>query len=145
MNIPPFFIPIIVGMLAQALKPVLNKKWIQEHVNGRYGRPKYGGMPSAHSAFATSLATIVSLTAGLNSAAFAISIALLILVLDDALRLRIFLERFGVTIGKLVKLLPPESQAEVPPIEQRIGHSISEVMVGALLGIGVTIMLWSLG
>jgi acid phosphatase family membrane protein YuiD len=84
MFFPPFIIPIVVGVFTQLLKPLFNRNWNKEH-HGLEMLPQYGGMPSAHTAFATSLATIVSLTDGINSVTFAIAICVMIFILDDAL------------------------------------------------------------
>lgn len=143
MIIPPFLIPVGVGILAQLSKPIFNKKWWRDQINRSDPLPQYGGMPSAHTAFATSLATIVGLTDGIYTASFAISVGVLIFILDDALRLRVFLGRFGVAIRKLIHLLPEEERKSLPQIEGRIGHTASEVLVGAVIGIIATILIWT--
>lgn len=144
MYFPPFIIPIVVGIFTQLLKPFLNRDWRAEHQGRMEVLPQYGGMPSAHTAFATSLATIVSLVDGINSITFAIAICVMIFILDDALRLRVFLGRFGVAIRRLVKILPEEERKNLPHIEGRIGHRVSEVIVGAFVGIFLTIVLWTI-
>ncbi len=144
MIFPPFIIPIAIGIFAQILKSIINGDWRQEYKTRFDALPQYGGMPSAHTAFATSLATIVSLTDGIRTGSFAVAICLMIFILDDALRLRVFLGRFGVAIRRLIKLLPEEERHNLPHIEGRIGHKVPEVIVGALIGIFGTILLWSL-
>lgn len=145
MFFPPFIIPIVVGVFTQLLKMFFKSNRIPDPEHTRYDvLPQYGGMPSAHTAFATSLATLVSLTDGIYSNSFAIAICVMIFILDDALRLRVFLGRFGVAIRRLIKMLPPEEQKTMPHIEGRIGHRVSEVIVGAFVGIVATILLWVL-
>lgn len=144
MTIPPFLIPVAAGLIAQALKPLLSQAWRQDQRVRLDPRPRYGGMPSAHIAFATSLATTTSLIDGISSVTFALAVALLIYLLDDALRLRVFLERFGTAIRFLAALLPVRNREQLPPIEARIGHSIPEVFVGAVIGIATTVVLWTL-
>ncbi len=144
MTIPLFLVPILAGLIAQALKPVLNKEWRQEQATRKDLRPRYGGMPSAHTAFATSLATIVSLVEGMGSASFALSISILIFILDDALRLRVFLGRFGRVLNRTIPLLPESERKDLPDIEQRIGHTVPEVIGGAIVGILVSVCIWLL-
>lgn len=144
MLVPPFVIPIVIGVFTQGIKSFLNHSWRQENLTRFDALPQYGGMPSAHTAFATSLATIVSLVDGINTGSFAVAICVMIFILDDALRLRVFLGRFGVAIRRLIKLLPEEDQKNLPHIEGRIGHKVTEVVVGALIGIFGTILLWVL-
>ncbi len=144
MTIPPFLVPIAAGLLAQALKPLLSRNWRQDQAQRLDQRPRYGGMPSAHTAFATSLATIVSLEEGLETISFAIAVSFLILVLDDALRLRVFLGRFGAALRSVVDTLPAQTRERLPAIEEHIGHTVPEVFVGAMVGIVFTVVLWSL-
>jgi acid phosphatase family membrane protein YuiD len=142
MFLPVFAIPIAVGVITQISKAFFNRD-LRREPDGSYDLlPHYGGMPSAHTAFATSLATIASLTEGVNSGTFAVAIGIMIFILDDALRLRVFLGRFGVAIRRLIKLLPEEEQKNMPHIEGRIGHRVSEVIVGAIVGIVLTVTFW---
>jgi uncharacterized protein len=143
-TIPSFLVPIFAGLFAQALKPIFNQEWRREQAERLDPRPRYGGMPSAHTAFATSLATIVILLDGPLSTTFAITVTLLIFILDDALRLRVFLGRFGIVIRRLVSGLTQQERDALPPIEQKIGHTIPEVLAGAVVGILSTIALWFL-
>lgn len=143
MIIPPFLIPIGVGIIAQLSKPIFNRKWWRDQINRSDPLPQYGGMPSAHTAFATSLATIVGLTDGIYTASFAVAVGVLIFILDDALRLRVFLGRFGVAIRRLLQLIPEEDRKSLPHIEGRIGHTAPEVLVGAIIGIIVTVLIWT--
>ena len=61
--------------------PMLNIKNKKLDIRRWWGS---GGMPSSHSAFVCSLATAVGLTDGLDSASFAISLALAAVVMYDA-------------------------------------------------------------
>lgn len=140
MNVPLFLIPILAGLVAQALKPVFNKEWRDGQAKTLDPRPRYGGMPSAHVAFAASLAAASAATEGAASATFAIAIAMLILVLDDALRLRIFLGRYGIALRRLLERASPDATKDLPPIEWRMGHNVPEVVGGMLVGLLVTLL-----
>lgn len=142
MNGPLFLIPMLIGLVAQAVKPLLNKQWYASLKHEGRHIPRYGGMPSAHTAFAMSLATLVALEDGIYSTAFMIAVSVVIYVLDDALRMRIFLSRHGLALRKLISRLSPEEQAEYPYLEARLGHRIREVLVGGLFGVAITIALW---
>jgi len=144
MQFPLFLIPIIVGVFTQSLKPFLNKKWYAQLTEGGQKIPRYGGMPSAHTAFATSLASLTALNDGFMSMTFAITVSLVIFVLDDALRMRIFLSRHGEALRRLVHQLPKEKQADFPYLEARLGHKLPEVLVGAATGILLTWALFAL-
>lgn len=141
MNFPLFLIPIVVGLIAQFSKRFLNKHWKSDIHFGPTRLPRYGGMPSAHTAFAFSLATVIAIAEGVTSASFVIAATLVIFVLDDALRMRIFLERHGEALGKLTAKLPKEAQRDFPHLETRLGHTPQEVFAGALLGIVLTLII----
>jgi acid phosphatase family membrane protein YuiD len=143
MTLPPFLVPIAAGLFAQALKPLISRNWRKDQTTRLDPRPRYGGMPSAHTAFSTSLATLVGLVEGAQTVNFALAIAFLIFVLDDALRLRVFLSRFGIAIHRIAAILPVHSRENLPPIEERIGHSVPEVLAGAVIGILTTVLVWT--
>lgn len=141
MPLPLFLIPILSGLIAQALKPLLNRQFYSTlEITGRQ-IPRYGGMPSAHSAFAASLVTITAASEGFTSLAFAISISLYILVIDDALRMRMFLGHYGAALVKLIKTLPTTEQKEYPYLEARLGHKPREVIAGTILGISISLLI----
>jgi acid phosphatase family membrane protein YuiD len=142
MILPLFLIPVLAGLLAQSLKPLFNKRLYAIMKDSRHHVPRYGGMPSAHSAFAFSLATIIGLVDGIWSTTFAIAAAAVILILDDALRMRIFLAGFGQALHQLVEKLPASEQAPFPYIETRLGHKPLEAVAGAALGIAVSVTLY---
>lgn len=140
MSLPLFLIPIVAGLVAQVLKHALTSDW-HIHPAGEGYLPRYGGMPSAHTAFAFSLATLVALTDGMASTPFAITAALVIFVLDDALRMRIFLGHHGQALSRLISKLPAAERDQYPQLETHLGHKPAEVIVGALLGIGLTVVI----
>lgn len=131
---------MLSGLTAQALKPVLNRQWYNKL--DRRGRrlPRYGGMPSAHAAFVVSVATVVGMEAGITSVAFVIAAAMVILVFDEALRMRIFLSQHGLILKELVKLLPEKERRGLPYLESRLGHKPIEVAAGSLIGIAVSLL-----
>lgn len=138
MNLPLFLVPILVGLATQAMKPLLNKGWSEHYKHEKKFLPRYGGMPSAHTSFAFSIATTVAISEGLDSAAFAIVVVVVIFILDDALRMRIFLGRHGLALRKLIKKLPEEERKNYPHLETKLGHDLKEVVVGAMIGVALT-------
>lgn len=140
MSTPLFLIPILIGLIAQSLKPLFNQQWFAKIEPGGQAIPRYGGMPSAHTAFITSLATVVGMKAGFTSVPFALAACMTILVLDDALRMRIFLGRYGAALRLLIKHVPKAEQARYPYLEERLGHKPLEVLAGAVLGITLSLL-----
>ncbi len=144
MQIPLFLIPIIVGTSAQALKHVFNRHMTSNIKMGGVSMPRYGGMPSAHTAFAMSLVTLVGLADGVLTTTFAITVAGAIFILDDALRMRIFLERHGRAVSQIIQGLPKEERKAFPKLETRLGHKPIEVIAGAAFGLVFTFFLYIL-
>jgi acid phosphatase family membrane protein YuiD len=99
-----------------------------------------GGMPSSHSALVTGLATATGRVAGIDSAAFAISLVLAAIVMYDAAGVR----RAVSIQARILNQMIDEAFQGKPFAEQRlrelIGHTPTQVLVGALLGIGVALV-----
>jgi acid phosphatase family membrane protein YuiD len=94
-----------------------------------------GGMPSAHSATVTSLATTIAIIDGFDSLLFALSVFFAIIVMYDAAGVR---QTVGNQSNILNKILDELFKGK-PAFEQRfkelIGHSRLQILAGALLGI----------
>ncbi len=144
MFLPAFIIPILVGVSAQFLKRFFTPARQSSVAIQNVLLPRYGGMPSAHAAFAFSLLTLVILLDGLYSATTAITVVFTIFIIDDALRLRIFLEQHGQALKKLIDSLPTEQQTGFPYVETRLGHQPKEVLAGMVWGIFITWILFQL-
>lgn len=133
-NYAVFLIPIVVGLSAQIVKfAIFTMKhgWKPEYVF------THGHMPSAHTAFATSLLASVGYYDGLHTGAFAVTVGLSFIIIDDALRIRMILGDQGRYLNMLVSQLPID-QKKFPRLKERVGHHTSEVMVGALFGLFFT-------
>ena len=135
-----FIIPLIVGLVVQVIKFILYSikhgwdiKYIMTH----------GHMPSAHTAFMVSLVTSVGIYEGVNSGAFAVAVAMGFIVIDDAVRLRMILGDQGRYLNMLIEQLKI-SEEQFPRLKERVGHRISEVIVGGILGFALTILLASI-
>ena len=141
MPIPYFIIiPIICGLVAQLLKLVFkpHKLYLKTLIS-------YGGMPSSHAALLTSLCTVIALRQGVNSIAFAIACIITIILLRDAFGLRIYLGKHGRTLNKLIARLSSEERKKLPGhLEDQIGHRMSEILAGTLIGVGLSLILYYL-
>src|SRR6266704_7054056 len=100
-----------------------------------------GGMPSSHSALVTSLATATGRVAGVESAAFAISLVLAAIVMYDAAGVR----RAVSIQARILNQMIDEAFQGKPFAEKRlrelIGHTPRQVIVGGLLGVVVALIL----
>lgn len=131
-----FLIPITVGILTQLIKFVvysIKHGWNFEYVF------THGHMPSAHTALVVSLLTTVGYYEGVHTGAFALSAVLAFIVIDDAARLRMHLGDQGRYLNMLVEQLHIDKE-RFPRLKERVGHRVSEVIVGGIVGFVLTIV-----
>jgi acid phosphatase family membrane protein YuiD len=131
-----FLIPIAVSIIVQAIKFFLYS--LKHGFNIRYAFT-HGHMPSAHTALAISLVTSVGHFEGLNDASFAIAIVLAFIIIDDATRLRMHLGDQGRYLNMLIEQLNISEQ-QYPRLKERMGHRVSEVIVGGIAGFVLTML-----
>lgn len=135
-----FLIPILVGIIVQALKFVI---YSLKHGWDICYAFTHGHMPSAHTALAISLVTSVGFFEGIQDASFAIAMVLAFIIIDDAARLRMHLGDQGRYLNMLVQQLDVD-ESKFPRLKERTGHRVSEVIVGGALGFVLTLLLASL-
>jgi acid phosphatase family membrane protein YuiD len=99
-----------------------------------------GGMPSGHSATVTALAVSAALVYGLGSAAFAVSAILAIVVMHDAMGVRLEAGKHAKAINELMELLG-SSVAPEEKLQEFLGHTPMQVVFGALLGAAVAFVM----
>jgi hypothetical protein len=99
----------------------------------------HGHMPSAHTGFVTALATSVGYYSGLHSGAFAVALVFAIITIDDSMRLRMQMGHQGEYINMLIDEL--KLQKDFPKLKERLGHHMSEVVVGGICGVLFTLAL----
>jgi len=133
-------IPLCSWALAQLLKVIIIL--IQKRQLDLRYLVVSGGMPSAHSAVVTGLATSVALTQGFGSVAFGISAILALVVMYDAAGLRQSVGKQSIVLNRILR----ELRLRRPVIKlgrdlrEFIGHTQFQVIVGGLLGVVVA---WS--
>ena len=121
-----FVIPLIVGLLSEALKifteGVARGAWHE-------GLFRPGGMPSSHSAFVTSLLIVVATKSGLDSVTFAIAFVFASIVWYDAMSSRRAIGQQAELLNRLQKWVH---------LSERLGHSFLEVIGGIVFGACIT-------
>ncbi len=102
-----------------------------------------GGMPSSHSAIVSALATSIAIVEGTDSIAFGISVILAAIVMYDAAGVRRSVGMQSVILERIVKELRERKPiaAMEKDLREFIGHTPVQVFAGALLGITVA-WLW---
>ena len=136
---PIVIIPIIVGCMTQSIKFLLS---IIKHkrIDLKFLLIS-GHMPSAHSAFVISLATVIAFFDGIFSTTFTVSFVLAYIVIYDALKIRTNIGYNGTALNKLVREIPGIKKENYPILRERVGHRPMEVLAGSVLGFILTIFL----
>lgn len=100
-----------------------------------------GGMPSAHSAAVSALATSVGLRAGFSSALFATTFAFACIVMFDAQSVRLAAGHQARILNQIVAELFKEHHLSHQKLAELLGHTRLEVFAGMSVGILVAILI----
>ena len=132
------WIPLIVWTMVQLCKFIFD---LIEHKRINIQRIwGSGGMPSAHSALVCSLATIVGLREGVGSTLFAMSLVFACVVMYDAAGVR---RAAGKQARVLNQIIEGDKDINIPEkLTELLGHTPKEVIVGALVGVFLSIILY---
>ncbi len=138
MNYKFIIIPIISAIFTQFVA-----KLFISRLNGTLSFKNlfaYGGMPSAHSALVSSLATIIGLIKSFDSVEFAISFFFAVIVMVDAMGLRGHITEQSKIINKLIVDLPDELEYKYRELNERVAHTPPQIFVGSLIGIIIALI-----
>ena len=124
----PVAIPFLTLLAAEAVKAFIDVI----HKRGKIRFVKPGGMPSGHTAVVSALVVTVAYRETIESTAFMISAALALIVMYDAVNLR---NQAGLHAKAINKLNSGTH------LEESLGHTLGEVIVGAVFGAVVAILL----
>ncbi|AOV06992.1 divergent PAP2 family protein [Sporosarcina ureilytica] len=113
-----------------------------------------GSMPSSHSAAVTSLTTAIAYESGLASPLFAVSAIFAVIVMFDATGIRYQAGQQAVMINKMridfqtfvqeaKGWQQKDDEQKIQELKTLLGHKPSEVFVGALLGIIISIVIYT--
>lgn len=131
------FTPIIVGLITQITKFVVFS--FKHGIKWDYFLT-HGHMPSAHSALVSSLVLTVGYMDSFQGSAFLISLVVGLIFIDDALRIRMHLGDQGRYLNMLIQTLKINTK-KYPRLKERVGHQTSEVVVGIIMGLILTLIL----
>ena len=94
-----------------------------------------GGMPSSHSAVVVSISTLIGKNYGADSAIFALSLVFALVVMYDACGVRRAAGKQAKLLNEIVNT-PGLSSIEVKEkLQEALGHTPVQVLVGAIIGV----------
>lgn len=96
-----------------------------------------GGMPSSHSATVMALTTNVLINEGVRSDAFAVCCIFAIITMFDAVNVRRAVGELTRRFNDLATDYSSVQEVEIEKVEVVDGHTLPQVIAGALLGIAV--------
>jgi len=97
-----------------------------------------GGMPSCHSCTVCATATATCIQCGVSSAEFAIAAILAIIVMHDAMGVRLETGKQAVIINDMMELLKnmgSSMKTSHEKLSEFVGHTPLQVAIGGLLGV----------
>ena len=100
-----------------------------------------GGMPSSHSSFVTSLATLVGIERGFNSTDFAIVTVFALIIMYDASGVRRAVGKQATILNKILDDLHHKKHIEQKRLKELIGHTPKEVLFGEEIAVHIVIVL----
>ncbi|MDZ4198370.1 MAG: divergent PAP2 family protein [Kiritimatiellia bacterium] len=100
-----------------------------------------GGMPSAHSAMVSALATSVGLRAGFGSALFAVVLAFALVVMFDAQSVRRAAGQQARKLNQIVEELFQHHHLSQQKLAEFLGHTRTEVFAGMVTGVAVALLI----
>jgi len=130
--------PIIAWAIAQAAKVIIAS--IKARGLNLRVLADPGGMPSSHSAIVMGLTAAIGKHDGLTNAPFAIALIFSFVVMYDAAGVRRAAGKQAAILNRLVEDLTHMRGVQEQELRELLGHTPVEVLVGAVLGIGVALL-----
>ncbi|MCR4729218.1 MAG: divergent PAP2 family protein [Lachnospiraceae bacterium] len=132
-------------LIAQVAKTILYtcimKKFTAERLVGA------GGMPSSHSATVCALTTSCAILYGFSSFEFAISAIVAFIAMYDAMGVRRQAGNQAQVLNKMIESfqnMSNDSLSDEEKLKELVGHTPLQVLVGAVLGILISIAVCAL-
>lgn len=132
--IVPMFIWIGIQSFKVLCDLVKEKKFNFKRILGA------GGMPSSHSAVVCAVATLIGRNEGVDSAIFGLAVVMALIVMYDAAGVRRAAGKQAKLLNKIVNTPGLAIETVQEKLVEVLGHTPIEVFVGAVLGIGVGLL-----
>ena len=131
---------LIAWVLAQAVK--LPLEYLRTRTWNWAILLRAGGMPSSHSALVSSAAYGIGLTAGFDSAVFAVAGVFALIVVYDATGIRRQAGRHAEIINLMIQNLVEGHPLRQEELFEVLGHSPGEAFAGVVMGLVLTQLFW---
>lgn len=138
-----WLLPLLSGFIAQFIKFIIYS--FKERRLSYSWLMSTGGMPSAHSAAVACLSTITGKHFGFSSPIFGITLYFSLIVMYGAAGIRREAGEHAELINKILAEFKDNKELGRERLKEFLGHSPLEVLMGAILGIILSLIFISLG
>jgi acid phosphatase family membrane protein YuiD len=104
-----------------------------------------GGMPSAHSAMVSGLATSIGLTAGFGAPVFAVAVGFALIVMFDASTVRRAAGQQAKLLNEIIDEIFREHHFSEKKLAELLGHTRLEVFMGMVIGVLTALLVEAVG
>ena len=130
---------LLAWFLAQLIKVVLDLALLGKMEWQRFFSS--GGMPSSHSALVVAATTAIGMTDGFGGTVFALAVILSAVVMYDACNVRRSAGDTARLVNKLLEHMEKLTAEDLAGnLREVMGHTPLQVLMGALLGLGVGLL-----
>ena len=136
------WLPLSVGLLIQLYKFLF--EWVKLRDFDLRVLARAGGMPSSHAAMVCSLVSAIGYRSGPRSDLFALAALFALIVMYDATGVRQAAGKQAVVLNQILRELFSGQPVSEEELKELIGHSPTEVYVGALVGVLYTVLWFQL-
>ncbi|MCY4115321.1 MAG: divergent PAP2 family protein [Caldilineaceae bacterium] len=136
------WLPLSAGLLVQLYKFFF--EWIKRRDFDLRVLARAGGMPSSHAAMVCSLVSAIGYRTGPRSDLFALATLFALIVMYDATGVRQAAGKQAVVLNQILRELFSGQPVSEEELKELIGHSPTEVYVGALVGVLYTVLWFQL-
>ena len=133
-----FWSGVLGWTVASILKIVVN--WRRTRRVDFHYMTSLGGMPSAHSAMVSALATSVGLREGFGSTIFIVTLAFSMVIMFDASTVRRAAGLQATLLNQIVDVVLKQHHLPREKLREILGHTRVEVFAGMLVGAAVGIV-----
>ena len=137
----PELIACIVGWLVSSVLKIPTYYSVHRRINLKQAFGT-GGMPSSHAATVTATTLAIGLFSGFDHPAFALAVAVSMIVIYDAAGVRREAGYHAVIINRLIDEYVKGPLIDQKKLKEMIGHTPLEVVGGVISGLLSTLILW---
>ena len=136
----PAFWSSVVGWTAASVLKIL-ADWVRTRRFDFRFLISLGGMPSAHSAMVSGLATSVGLSEGFGSPIFVVALFFALIVMFDASTVRRATGLQARLLNQVVEEVFEQHHLPMEKLKEILGHTVMEVLAGMLVGVSAGVII----